>query len=155
MAGLAEKFSAVLKAEGLWGAMRWLNDRVPYRFTAVFGFAGDVLHNICLVDKENSDVTHCPDQPIADSYCIYIQRSGERFSVEDAVLDSRVEGHPKRRSYHCYYGIPLLSPEGNLLGTVCHFDKAPVRVTEEVVTALDELAALIAQAAFATNSSAQ
>lgn len=148
MPSLAEKFNAIFKADGLWGAMRWLNDRVPYRFTAIFAFEGDLLRNICLVDKEDTKVTHCPDQPIGDSYCIYIQRSGEPFSLEDSLLDRRVEGHPKRSSYHCYYGIPLVGPEGNLLGTVCHFNSAPVRVTEDVVDSLDELAGVIVDAAF-------
>jgi GAF domain-containing protein len=152
MASLAEKFSALVKTEGLLGAMRWLNHRAPYRFTAIFAFKGDVLRNICLVDKEDTNITHCPDQPIADSYCIYIQRSRERFSVEDSLQDRRVEGHPKRRSFHCYYGIPLLSADGTLLGTVCHFDSAPVHVTDDVVESLDELAGVIADAAFAGSS---
>lgn len=148
MASLADKFRATLKADGLWAAMRWLNNRVPYRFTAIFAFDGDTLRNVCLVDKEDANTTHCADQLIGDSYCIYVQRFGERFSVEASMSDKRVEGHPKRRSYQCYYGIPLLSPDGNLLGTVCHFDTAPVRVTEEVVAVLDDLAPLIAKAAF-------
>jgi GAF domain-containing protein len=148
MANLVEKFRAAIQADGLWAAMRFLNDRVPYRFTAIFAFNGDMLRNICLVDKQNADVTHCPDQPIADSYCIYIHRSGERFTVEEAMLDTRVEGHPKRCSYQCYYGIPLLGSNGNLLGTVCHFDSGPVRVTEDVVEGLDDLASFITEAAF-------
>ena len=110
MADLAEKFKATIKAAGLWAAMRWPNDGVPYRFTAFFAFDGDMLRNICLVDKENASITRCADQPITDSYCIYIHRTGERFSVEEAMRDSRVEGHPKRRSYPCYYGIPLSGP---------------------------------------------
>jgi hypothetical protein len=32
------------------------------------------------------------------------------------------------QSYQCYYGIPLLGMDGKLLGTVCHFDTAAVRV---------------------------
>jgi GAF domain-containing protein len=128
----AEQFSAIVKSEGLWSAMRSLNSKVPYRFTAVFAFDGDLLRNVCLVDKEDTNITHCPDQPITESYCIYIQRTGEPFSVEDSILDRRVNGHPKRNSYRCYYGIPLLSPDGNLLGTVCHFNLAPIRVTEDL-----------------------
>ncbi len=131
--------------------MRWLNDRVPYRFTAIFAFDGDLLRNILLVDKENPSITNCPDQPIMDSYCIYIRRSSESFTLTEARLDPRVEGHPKRNSLQCYYGIPLFGAGGNLLGTVCHFDVAPVRVTEEVVSALDDLAALIARVAFITD----
>jgi len=153
MPGLPKKFNSIVKTDGLWSAMRWLNDKVPYRFTAIFAFDGDRLRNICLVDKEDSNITHCPDQLITDSYCIYIQRSGARFSVEDSRLDARVNGHPKQSSFHCYYGIPLSGPSGKLLGTVCHFNSAPVRVTEDVVDSLDELADVIVDAAFTPGES--
>jgi hypothetical protein len=59
-----------LEADGLWAALRWLNDRVPYRFTAIFAFDGDMLRNICLIDKENQSTTKCSDQPITESYCL-------------------------------------------------------------------------------------
>lgn len=139
-----------LEADGLWGAMRWFNDRVPYRFTAIFAFDGDMLRRICLIDKQNHGITKCSDQPITASYCLQVPRSGERFSVEEASLDRRVAGHPKRQNVRCYYGIPLFDSKGKMLGTVCHFDSMPVRVTEEVATALDDLAPLIADAAFST-----
>ena len=152
MSGITEKFKIALKADGLWAAMRWINDRVPYRFTAIFAFDGDMLRNICLIDKENQNITNCSDQPITESYCMYIRRSRERFSVEEASLDRRVAGHPKRQNVQCYYGIPLFGSKGEMLGTVCHFDSMPVRVTEEVATALDDLAPLIAEAAFSVIS---
>jgi len=153
MSGIATKFKMALEADGLWAAMRWLNDRVPYRFTAIFAFDGDMLRNICLIDKQNQNITKCSDQPITESYCMYIHRSGERFSVAEASLDGRVALHPKRQSVQCYYGIPLFDSERKTLGTVCHFDSMPVRVTEEVATALDDLAPLIAEAAFGESES--
>lgn len=128
--------------------MKWLNGRVPYRFTAVFAFEGDFLRNVCLVDKENPAITSCSEQPITDSYCVYIRRSRERFGVEHAMLDKRVEDHPKRRIFQCYYGIPLFNLEGKIIGTVCHFDKEPVQVTEDCASTLDDVSPLIAQAAF-------
>jgi hypothetical protein len=146
--GIAETFKITLGADGFRAAMRWLNDRVPYRFTAIFAFDGDMLRNICLINKEDPNITNCPDQPITDSYCIYIKRSGECFSVEEAMLNKLVELHPKRTSFQCYYGIPLFGANGKLAGTVCHFDKAPIQVTENVVAALDDLAPFIAEAAF-------
>ena len=148
MTNVAAEFKVTLKADGLLTAMRWLNDRVPYRFTAIFAFDGDLLRNICLVDKENQDITSCADQPIAQSYCMYIQRSRKLFAVQDASQDERVATHPKRQNVQCYYGIPLYDDSGQLLGTVCHFDSMPVRVTDEVATALDDLAPVIAEAAF-------
>src|SRR5271170_3082136 len=44
-------------------------------FTAVFAFDGDVLRNVCLVDKEDASVRNCGDQPITESYCIFIHRA--------------------------------------------------------------------------------
>jgi GAF domain-containing protein len=148
MSGITAKFKMTLEAGGLLPAMRWLNDRVPYRFTAIFAFDGDMLRNICLIDKQNESITTCSDQPITESYCMYIHRSSERFIVEEASRDRRVAVHPKRQSVQCYYGIPLFDSKGKILGTVCHFDSMPVRVTEEVAAALDDLAPLIADAAF-------
>jgi hypothetical protein len=98
VSSIAEKFKIALNAGGLWAAVRWLNDRVPYRFTAIFAFDGDMLRNICLVDKENEKITNCSDQPITESYCMYIHRSAERFSVEEASRDMRVAVLPKRRN---------------------------------------------------------
>jgi GAF domain-containing protein len=148
MSVIAAKFEMTLKAEGLRAAMRWLNDRVPYRFTAIFAFEGDMLRNVCLIDKENQSINNCSDQPITASYCMYVHRSAERFCVEEASLDERVVDHPKRENIQCYYGIPLFDAKGKMLGTVCHFDSMPLRVTEEVALALDDLALLITGAAF-------
>jgi GAF domain-containing protein len=140
-----EKFRETFQQEGLWTALRWLNEQAPYRFTAVFRFDRDMLRNVCLVDKQNAHVRRGPDQPITDSYCIYIHRTGERFCLEGSLTDSRVERHPKRRHYQCYYGVPLFDRDNRLIGTVCHFDTEPVKVTDSVVTTLDDLAELIAE----------
>jgi GAF domain-containing protein len=144
----AKGFKAKLRAEGLSAAMRWLNDHVPYRYSAVFRFDGDVLRNVCLIDKENRTISTCADQPITDSYCMYIRQLRTRFFVEKALGDTRVDGHPKQRSFQCYYGIPLYGEDRRIVGTVCHFDSAPIPVTEEVASALDDLGPLIAHAAF-------
>jgi hypothetical protein len=67
MTSIVEKFRATLKSDGLRAAIRWLNEGVPYRFTAIFAFDGDMLRNLCLVDKEDSLVTTCADLPITES----------------------------------------------------------------------------------------
>jgi GAF domain-containing protein len=154
MAFTANRFRAIIAAHGLWSAMRSLNALSRYRFTGVFAFEGDLLRNLYLVDKEDTNVKRCADQPITESYCLFIQRSGDPFSVVHALRDRRVDGHPKQPSYQCYYGVPLVGRDGKLLGTVCHFDKEVIPVSEDVVTALDDLAAVIAEAAFGERWSA-
>jgi GAF domain-containing protein len=148
MSEIAKRFETILRIEGIFTAMRWLNVRVPYRYSAVFSFDRDILHNICLVDKNDRNISKCPDQSITDSYCIYVRRMEERFNLEESLTDKRVEGHAKRQSVQCYYGIPLYGEKGQMLGTVCHFDGSPVRVTEEIASVLDDLGPLIANAVF-------
>jgi GAF domain-containing protein len=145
---VAQTFQSITEAVGLHAAMRWLNSRVPYRFTAIFAFDGDMLRNICFVDKDDPNVTNCIDQPISNSYCTYIHQSRRTFSVEQASTDARVADHPKRESYQCYYGVPLFDANRKMLGTVCHFDSLPQSVTEDVAATLDDLAPIIAEAAF-------
>src|SRR4030088_2297803 len=140
MTSISKKFKKTLALGGLRAAMRWLNDRVPYRYTAIFAFEGQTLRNVCLIYKEVSNITTCSNQSITESYCMYIHRSGEHFKVEESALDKRVEEHPKRRSIQCYYGIPLFSAEGKMVGTVCDFDKTPVRVSEAVAQAMADVA---------------
>jgi hypothetical protein len=148
MGKIGEEFKEVLQTGGLWAAMRWLNSKVSYRYTAIFAFDGETLRNVCLVDKQNPAITGCPDQPITESYCVYVRRTQYPFSVEQASKDTRVDGHPKQRSYQCYYGIPLVDSKGKMVGTVCHFDADPTKVREDMVTALDDLAPQISEAAF-------
>jgi hypothetical protein len=96
-----------LGADGLWAALRWLNDRVPYRFTAIFAFDGDMLRNICLIDKENQSTTKCSDQPITESYCLTYVAPASVSVWREASLDKRVALHPKRQvfsattAFHC------------------------------------------------------
>jgi GAF domain-containing protein len=145
---LAQQFQARIDSDGLRGAMQWLNHQVPYRFSAIFRFDGDMLRNVCFVDKQNPELISCTDQPITDSYCIYIYRTSEEFRLEDSMRDPRVAEHPKRQGYQCYYGIPLFDRDNRMLGTVCHFDQGPILVTEAIVSTLDELGPLISEAAF-------
>lgn len=104
----------------------------------VFAFEHDFLQNLCLVDKEDASVKGCADQPITQSYCIFVQRSGQPFSIEYALKDGRVNGHPKQPSYQCYYGIPLVARGGKLLGTAARFDIKTVPVSGDVVMAHDD-----------------
>lgn len=143
-----KKFGQILEQEGLMRAIRWLNQQTPYRYTAIFAFAGDTLRNIVLIDKENAEITDCPDCPVTSSYCTYIRQSGRQFNVETSLTDPRVENHPKRTVFQCYYGVPLYDRDRRLLGTICHFDPAPIQVTDEVATLLDDLAPLIAEKTF-------
>ena len=138
-------FRRLLKADGLWPAMRFLNGLSPYRYSAVFRFEGSVLRNVCFVSREEPELTSCPELPVADSYCVYVQESGSEFGVEHACLDRRVVGHPKAAVFQSYYGVPLIAADGRLVGTACHFDELPVVLQPGVSALLNDVSDHIAQ----------
>ena len=145
-AKLLSGFREALEEGGLSGAMRFLNQSVAYRFSAVYVFSGGTLRNICLVDKLESEVSKTDDIPIEKSYCVFIRRTAKPFSVNDSLNDPRVDGHSKQQIIHSYYGLPLMGATGQLVGTVCHFDYDTTPLMEETVDFLDAVAPLIADA---------
>lgn len=148
MPSVVNTFKSHLRESGVSSAMRWLNGTVPHRFSAIFGFDGDTLTNVCLVGKGDPGVTQCPSQPITESYCVYIQRSARQFVVANSLTNKRVDAHPKQAPFHSYYGVPLFSDGGKVLEPVCHFDFAAMRPTAAVAETLDVLALIIVTSAF-------
>jgi GAF domain-containing protein len=145
-AKLLFRFREALDEGGLPRAIRFLNQTVAYRFSAVYVFSGGTLRNICLVDKFESEVSKSDDIPVEESYCVFIRRTAKPFSVFDSLSDPRVDGHSKQQIIHSYYGLPLIGEAGQLLGTVCHFDYDTRPLAEETVDFLDAVAPLIVDA---------
>ena len=142
-AKLLSGFREALEEGGLSRAMRFLNQSVAYRFSAVYVFSGGTLRNICIIDKLESEVSKTDDIPIEESYCVFIKRTAKPFSVNDSLNDPRVDGHSKQQTIHSYYGLPLMGATGQLVGTLCHFDYDPMPLVEETVDFLDAVAPLI------------
>ena len=66
------------------------------------------------------------------------------FVIPDARSDERFSGNPivtGPESVRFYAGIPLITPEGMAVGTLCIIDRVPRQLTDEQVKKLRELAA--------------
>ncbi|MDR6195256.1 GAF domain-containing sensor histidine kinase [Siphonobacter sp. SORGH_AS_0500] len=81
------------------------------------------------------------------AFCNYtIQEPSHPLIVEDSVLDVRfsnspfVTGDPHVRFYA---GVPLVSPRGQAIGTLCVFDQRPKQLSQFQVEALQDLAAQV------------
>lgn len=136
----------ILEDEGVRPALRFLNAQSAHRFTAVFRFEGGTLRNLHMVDRDDPTVERCPDQPVLDSYCIYVRRTAETFVTQDSTHDQRVSGHPKQNVVQSYCGIPLLGEDGKLFGTICHFDFEPMPFGDDEVLLLEDVAPLLVTA---------
>ena len=107
-------------------AVEFLNLTSAYRFTALYRISSDQLHNLVIFDREQPDQPLLDTIPLDDSYCVFVRDLKDAFIVADAAGDSRVEAHPKRPTVNAYCGVPLIDTAGDVFGTVCHFDFAPV-----------------------------
>ncbi|WP_051718304.1 LytTR family transcriptional regulator DNA-binding domain-containing protein [Hymenobacter sp. IS2118] len=83
------------------------------------------------------------ETPREHAFCQYAMRADDIYEVPDATLDARfaqnplVTGNPNIRFYA---GAPLLSPEGQPLGTLCALDTVPRELTGDQREALRILA---------------
>jgi signal transduction histidine kinase len=86
---------------------------------------------------------HASETPRAQAFCGYAIHSDELMEVKDAEQDARfrdnplVLGDPQIRFYA---GMPLITPEGHRLGTLCVIDSQPRALTEAQRFALRTLA---------------
>lgn len=140
------KFREILRADGVRPALTYLNRLSAHRFTAVFRFEGGTLRNLHMVDRNDPTVERCADQPVLESYCIYVRRTAETFVTEDSASDERVAGHPKQKTVQSYCGIPLFEENGTLFGTICHFDFEPRPFGDDEVLLLEDAAPLLVNA---------
>lgn len=78
-----------------------------------------------------------------DSFCQHvICNSGDVFVVEDAAYDSKFTDNPyvkMKDGIRFYAGAPLVTPKGNVLGSLCVVDTIPKKITERQKQALQVL----------------
>lgn len=116
---------AVLEVDGVAAAVQMANAATAHRYTGVYRFDDQWLTNLYICDGLNGSVTVSPAMPLHETYCVHILQSGQAFTVMDAQVDPRLAGHPRREEVRSYCGAPLLDQNGEVAGTVCHFDPEP------------------------------
>jgi len=127
-----ERLDTLVSGGRLAGALERLNLLSGCRFTALFRFGGSELRNLVLIDRQDPYASVWAAAPIDQSYCHFVQQSGDAFVIADSAGDARLEGHPKRPVVRTYLGFPVKAG-GSLFGTLCHFDFDVVEVPDAVV----------------------
>jgi GAF domain-containing protein len=141
-AALREVEGALLK-EGVAGALKVLNARVPHRFTAVYRLDGAMLRSVAVVDKRlHLDPLDLRAVPLKDSFCQFVLRDGI-FVTQDSGSDPRLAGHPYQGVMNCYVGVPVRGRDGLLAGSLCHFDLEDRTLADEDYLLLDRTARLV------------
>jgi GAF domain-containing protein len=138
-----ETVQAHLRHEGLAAGLRFLNARVPHRFTALYRLQDKTLRNVALIDKERgADTVTLQEVPLADSFCQFVLKDG-LFLTPDSGQDPRLPGHPYSGVVGSYVGVPVVSDEPKFFGTLCHFDYDRHEVSDEEFLFLERVARLL------------
>lgn len=118
-------FARLLAADGLRSALYSLLRRTDYRFVGIFRFQGGMATSVVHVDRDDLAATQAAEVPDTATYCSFVRAAGVPFATASAGDDARTEGHPARAVVPAYCGLPLYSPEGGFLGTLCFYDVVP------------------------------
>ena len=120
-----DTFSRTLQASGVRAALAYLLGLTDYRFISIFRFENGQANAAVYYDRENPQLLGVDEAPDTATYCCYVRDSGGAFMTANAMQDPRLEHHPKRASLLAYCGVPVMDPEGVLIGTLCHYDVVP------------------------------
>ena len=120
-----DTFSRTLQASGVRPALAYLLGLTDYRFISIFRFENGQANAAVYFDRENPQVLGADEVPDTATYCCYVRDSGGAFTTANAMADPRLEHHPARASVSAYCGVPVMDPEGVLIGTLCHYDVVP------------------------------
>ncbi len=138
------KFERLLRVRGLHEALRFLNSRTAYRFTAIYRFDGDMLRNMHLFDAELPDVRRGDDASMSHTYCSIVEQTQRPFTTDDASKDERLQSHPARNEVASYCGVLLRDSNGKPFGTLCHFDGVACDVPTAELPLMEAAARLVA-----------
>ena len=116
-------------------ALRELNATTGYRFTAVYRFTATGAANLAIFDRESDAPEALLVVPEGASYCGIVCESKNAFLVTRSLEDGRIVKHPAREAVQSYCGVPLIGEDGEVFGSLCHFDFEP-RDAPEQATAL-------------------
>ena len=138
-------FANLLKTRGIREAMFYLVGLTDYRFIGIFRFQGGKATSAVHIDRENPLDLQAGEVPDTATYCCYVRDGNGAFVTADAMLDPRAEGHPARLAVPSYCGLPIMDPEGGLIGTLCHYDVVPRDPEQLDLPLLLRVASLLAQ----------
>ena len=84
-----------------------------------------------------------PEVPVSDSFCKVTIQGDEAIAVTDATKDERFKDNPYVTGdahVRAYLGVPLKTPDGFNIGTLCAFSREPQEFSLEQQAIIGELA---------------
>ena len=139
-------FEEILRRQGTYAALKFLNQRVSHRFSAIYRLDKNDLEIVELIDKLDDAATAPSSRvPFLQSFCeIAIRDNGVKTS--NSALDKKLDGLPNQGVLLSYVGLPLMQQAGNLYGTLCHYDTTEQLISDDEFAFLQQATALLNRA---------
>ena len=136
-------FEEILHRQGTHSALKFLNQRVSHRFSAIYRLDKNDLNIVELIDKLDDAATVPASRvPFSQSFCEIAVREGS-FKTSNSALDKKLDGLPNQGVLLSYVGLPLMQQAGNLYGTLCHYDTTEQNISDAEFAFLQQAAALM------------
>jgi GAF domain-containing protein len=117
-----DRFAQVLARSGARQALAYVLMLSEYRYIGIFRFSNGGANAAIHYDRECPENLFATEVPDSATYCCYVRDQRGVFSTANALEDPRLIHHPAREAVLAYCGIPIFTPDGQLLGTLCHYD---------------------------------
>jgi hypothetical protein len=128
---------SVLANHGVRSALALLNDRTPYRYTAIYKLTGETMEAVHVFDRNAEYRSWLKAVPLDKSFCEFALREGE-FRTHHASRDRRPVS-PYGGLVESYFGRLLRREDGTLYGSFIHFDVEPRSIAGGEVAFLQEV----------------
>jgi hypothetical protein len=132
-----DAFRRALTDRDIRCALALLNDRVSYRFTAIYKLVGSVLRAQYAYDRSSEYRTWLMVVPLERSFCQHAIERGE-FMTSSVSKDLRLANRPYAGMVEAYYGQLLRRPDGTPYGTFIHFDLESRNIAADEIDFLRE-----------------
>lgn len=132
----------MLNTQGLTAALKFMNARVPHRFTAVYQLSDAYLRRLGYVDKDGGLGPESAKVPFKDSFCELAVSKG-LLLVTDSTADVRLPQLPNPFMIGSYVGLPLSIEPGMLYGTFCHYDTCSHPLSDDELLFLQQASQLL------------
>lgn len=138
-------FNETIEHDGIRAALAYLLSLSDFRFISIFRSHGDQSTAVVFYDRENPDVLRVDEVPSTATYCHIATKTKSVFSTDNSLEDSRLTLHAARESVQAYWGLPVITPEGEILGTLCQYDVVPRDVGQIDLALMVEVASTLEQ----------
>ncbi|VTU27367.1 hypothetical protein H6CHR_02782 [Variovorax sp. PBL-H6] len=127
----------VLANHGIHPALALLNDRTPYRYTAIYKLNGEIMEAVHVFDRNAEYRSWLKAVPLDKRFCQFAIREGE-FTTQHASKDQH-QVSPYDGLVESYHGRLLRREDGSPYGTFIHFDVEPRSIAEGEATFLQDV----------------